>query len=76
VTTDQAEVVPRELSEPEPDFGTLGPEELEPAIDLLRRTLEAANVEDEEIKKSVQMLNYAETHRPDKPIEYAEMNNS
>lgn len=45
------QVAQRELSEPEPDFGNLGPEELEAAIDRLRQTLKAADVENDEIKK-------------------------
>ena len=67
------QVAQRELSEPEPDFGSLGPEELEAAIAQLRQTLKTADVEDEEIKKkAVQKLNYAKKHWPDKLIEYAE----
>ncbi|HWQ26009.1 MAG TPA: hypothetical protein VN367_04415, partial [Chlorobaculum sp.] len=45
------QVAQRELSEPEPDLGSLGPEELEAAIVQLRQTLKATDVEDDEIKK-------------------------
>jgi hypothetical protein len=41
------QVAQRELSEPEPDLGSLGPEELEAAIDQLRQTLKATDVEDD-----------------------------
>jgi transposase len=62
-----------EFSEPEPDFGSLGPVELEVAIKRISQNLKAADVEDQEIKKkSMQKLNYAKKHWPGKLIEYAE----
>ncbi len=45
------QVAQQELSEPEPDFGSLGPEELEVAIKRISQSLKAADVEDQEIKK-------------------------
>lgn len=67
------QVAQQELMEPEPDFGSLGPEELKSAIERISQALKAADVEDQGIKKkTLQKLNYGKNHWPDKLIEYAE----
>lgn len=67
------QVAQQEFNEPEPDFGSLDPEELARTIDRLNKVLRNAEVEDLETKKkTVQKLNYAKRHWPTKLVEYAE----
>ena len=67
------QVAQNELMEPEPDFGSLSPEELEAAITRISKSLKAAEVDDQELKKKrLQKLNYAKRHWPGKVNEYEE----
>lgn len=67
------QVARQELSEPEPEFGSLSPEELEAAIDRIQESLKPAEVTDEKSKKkNLQKLKYARDNWPDKVKEYDE----
>jgi transposase len=67
------QVAQAELSEPEPDFGTLDPEELNAAIKRISQSLKSADVIDQNTKKkAMQKLNYAKNHWPGKLLEYTE----
>ena len=45
------QVAQEELTEPEPDFGSLAPEELKSAIERISQAIKAADVADQEVKK-------------------------
>ena len=67
------QVAQKELTELEPDFGSLGPEELKSAIDHISQALKTADIEDQTVKKkTLQKLNYAKNQWPGKLTEYAE----
>lgn len=67
------QVAHKELTEPEPDFGSLGPEALKSAIERISQVIKAADGADREVKKkTLQKLNYARNHWPGKLTEYAE----